>query len=82
VIEVRDDLHGRIKRLALLNDLLIHQVANGVIADFFKDDARIKALIKSLHGGALQFDYRVRAWKRETYLKPAFSFTQFLHQYQ
>ena len=48
VIEVREDLHREIRRLALLNDLCIYQLANAIIEDYLKDGERVKALIKRL----------------------------------
>ncbi len=48
VVEVRGDLHGEIRRLALLNDLRIYQLANAILEDYLKDGERVKALIKRL----------------------------------
>jgi hypothetical protein len=48
VIEVREDLHREIWRLALLNDLRIYQLANAIIEEFLKDEQRVKSLIKRL----------------------------------
>lgn len=48
VIEVREDLHREIRKLALLNDLRIYQLANAIIEEFLKDEQRVKALIKRL----------------------------------
>jgi ribosomal protein L14 len=48
VIEVREDLHRENRRLALLNDLCIYQLANAIIEDYLKDGERVKALIKRL----------------------------------
>jgi hypothetical protein len=48
VIEVREDLHREIRRLALLNDLRIYQLANAIIEEFLKDEQRVKSLIKRL----------------------------------
>jgi hypothetical protein len=48
VVEVRDELHTEIRKLALLNDLRIYQVANAIIEEFLKDQERVKALIKRL----------------------------------
>jgi len=46
VVEVRDDLHREIRKLALLNDLRIHELTNAIIEEFLKDQERVKALIK------------------------------------
>jgi predicted transcriptional regulator len=48
VIEVREDLHRELRKLALLNDLRIYVVANAIIEEFLKDQERVKALIKRL----------------------------------
>jgi len=48
VVEVRDELHREIRKLALLNDLRIYEVANAIIAEFLKDEERVKVLIRRL----------------------------------
>ena len=48
VVEVREDLHREIRKLALLNDLRIYVVANAIIEDFLKDEERVKSLIRRL----------------------------------
>ena len=48
VIEVREDLHREVRKLALLNDLKIYQLANAIIEDFLKDEQRVKTLIRRL----------------------------------
>jgi hypothetical protein len=48
VIEVREDLHHEVRKLALLNDLRIYQLANAIIEEFLRDEERVKALIKRL----------------------------------
>ena len=48
VVEVRDDLHREIRKLALLNDLRIYKLANAIIEDSLRDQERVKALIKRL----------------------------------
>jgi hypothetical protein len=52
VVEVRDDLHREIRKLALLNDLRIYELTNAMLEEFLKDEERVKALIKRL--GALE----------------------------
>lgn len=51
-MEVRDDLHREVRKLALLNDLRIYQLVNAIIEDYLRDGERVKALIKRLR---LQF---------------------------
>lgn len=48
VIEVREDLHRELRKLALLNDLRIYVLANAIIEEALKDEERVKALIKKL----------------------------------
>jgi hypothetical protein len=48
VVEVREDLHGALRRLALLNDLRIYELVNGLIEEALRDEERVKALIKRL----------------------------------
>ncbi|MGB9853774.1 MAG: hypothetical protein ACPLRY_03080 [Candidatus Bathyarchaeales archaeon] len=48
VVEIREDLHGEIRRLALLNDIKIYVLANAIIEEFLKDEERVKALVKRL----------------------------------
>jgi len=48
VVEVREDLHREIRKLALLNDLRIYELANAIIEEFLKDQERAKAVIKKL----------------------------------
>jgi len=48
VVEVRDDLHREIRKLALLNDLRIYELTNAIIEEFLKDQERAKAVIKKL----------------------------------
>lgn len=48
VVEVRDDLHREIRKLALLNDLRIYELANAIIEEFLKDHERVKVLITRL----------------------------------
>jgi len=48
VVEVRDDLHREIRKLALLNDLRIYKLVNAIIEEFLKDHESVKVLIKRL----------------------------------
>lgn len=48
VIEVRDDLHSEMRKIALLNDLKIYELANAVLEDFLKDQEKANALIRRL----------------------------------
>jgi len=48
VLEVRDDLHREIKRLALLNDIKIHELTNAMIEQSLRDQEQVRALIRKL----------------------------------
>lgn len=48
VVEVRDDLHREIKKLALLNDLRIYELTNAIIEDAVKDQENMRVLIKKI----------------------------------
>ena len=48
VVEVREDLHSELRKLALLNDLRIYELANALIEEALEDKERVKALIKRL----------------------------------
>ncbi|MGQ9506523.1 MAG: hypothetical protein ACUVTB_01530 [Candidatus Bathycorpusculaceae bacterium] len=48
VVEIREDLHREIRKLAFLNDLRIYVVANAIIEEFLKDQEKVKVLIKKL----------------------------------
>jgi len=48
VVEVREDLHREIRKLALLNDLRIYELTNAIIEETIKDQEVVKSLIKRL----------------------------------
>jgi hypothetical protein len=48
VVEVSDDVHREIRRLAILNDLKIYELTNAVIEEFLGDQERMKALVRRL----------------------------------
>lgn len=45
VVEIRDELHREIRKSALLNDLRIYQVADGIIEEFLKDREKASVLL-------------------------------------
>lgn len=47
-MEVREDLHREVRKLALLNDLRIYELANAIIEEVLKDQERVKVLVKRL----------------------------------
>jgi hypothetical protein len=57
VVEVRWDLHRELRKLALLNDLRIYVLVNGVLEEFLGDEERVKALIRRLRVGAVGKSY-------------------------
>jgi len=48
VVEVRDDLHREIRKLALLNDLRIYELTNAMIEEMLKDEEKVRMLIRRL----------------------------------
>ncbi len=48
VVEIRDDLHRELRRVAVLNDLKLYVFTNALVEDALKDEEKIKALIKRL----------------------------------
>jgi hypothetical protein len=48
VVEVREDLHRTVRRLALLNDLRIYVLVNGLLEEALRDEERVRALVKRL----------------------------------
>ncbi|MCX8177939.1 MAG: hypothetical protein N3F10_06580 [Candidatus Bathyarchaeota archaeon] len=48
VVEVRDDLHREIRKLAILNDLRIYELTNAMLEDYLNDHERVRELIKRL----------------------------------
>jgi hypothetical protein len=51
VVEVREDLHRAVRKLALLNDLRIYELTNAIIEEFLKDEEKVKGLVKKLRVG-------------------------------
>ena len=48
VVEIREELHREIRKQAMINDVKIYVLTNAIIEDFFRDEERVKALIKIL----------------------------------
>lgn len=48
VVEVREDLHLELRKLALLNDLRIYELVNGLLEDCLQNEEHTKQLIKRL----------------------------------
>lgn len=48
MVEVREDLHREIRKLAILNDLRIYELTNAMLEDYLKDQERVKELIRRI----------------------------------
>lgn len=48
VVEINEDLHREIRKLAILNDVRIYELTNAILEQFLSDENRMKALIKRL----------------------------------
>jgi hypothetical protein len=49
MVEVLEGLHREVRKLALLNDLKIYVLVNGIIGEFVGDEDKVRALIKRLN---------------------------------
>jgi hypothetical protein len=48
VVEVHEDLHRELRKLAVLNDLKVYVLTNAVLEEFLADEVRVKALVRRL----------------------------------
>jgi hypothetical protein len=48
VVEVREDLHHELRKIAVLNDLKIYVLANAIFEECLSDEVRVKQLLKKL----------------------------------
>jgi len=48
VVEVREGLHKKVRKLALLNDLRIYVLVNAIIEEALQDQEGIRVLIRRL----------------------------------
>ena len=53
VVEVREDLHRELRKLALLNDLRIYVLVNAVLEEALRDEEKMRVLVKRLRLGRL-----------------------------
>jgi hypothetical protein len=51
VVEVREDLHQELRKIALLNDLKLYMLVNAIIEETLEDEEKLKMLIKKLKLG-------------------------------
>jgi hypothetical protein len=47
VVEVRQDLHKELRKIAVLNDLKIYELANTILEACLSDEEHLKELLKS-----------------------------------
>jgi hypothetical protein len=48
MVEVLEGLHRKVRKSALLNDLKIYVLVNGIVEEFVGDEGRVRGLIKRL----------------------------------
>jgi len=48
VVEIREDLHQELRKTAILNELKLYMLVNGVIEETLKDEEKLKILLKKL----------------------------------
>ncbi len=51
VIEVSEQVHGELRRLAAFNDLRLYSVVDAVLADALRDEEHVKAVVRRLKLG-------------------------------
>jgi hypothetical protein len=47
VVEIRQDLHKELRKIAVLNDLKIYELVNAVLEELLNDEERLKLLLKT-----------------------------------
>ncbi len=48
VVEINEDLHQELRRLAIMNNLKLYTLVNGIIEETLNDPERLKDLLKKL----------------------------------
>jgi hypothetical protein len=48
VVEISEELHQELRKIAILNDFKLYTLVNGVIEETLKDEERLKTLLKKL----------------------------------
>jgi hypothetical protein len=48
VVEVREDLHQELRRLAIINDLKLYILVNAIIGETLNDEEKLKTVLKKL----------------------------------
>jgi hypothetical protein len=47
VVEIREDLHRELRKIAVLNDLKLYELVNTLIEDCLHDEERLRLLLKA-----------------------------------
>ena len=48
VVEIREDLHQELRRIAIMNDLKLYMIVNGVIDEVLNDQERLKTVLRKI----------------------------------
>ena len=48
VVEVREDVHKELRKIAVANDLKLHVLANALLEDYLLDEEGVRNLLKRL----------------------------------
>ena len=48
VVEIREDLHQELRKLAIMNDVKLYMIVNAIIAETLHDEEKLKTLLKKL----------------------------------
>jgi len=51
VVEIHEELHQELRRIAIMNDLKLYMLVNGVVEETLNDEERLKTVIKRLKIG-------------------------------
>jgi hypothetical protein len=51
VVEIREDLHQELRKLAIMNDVKLYMIVNAIIGEKLEDEEKLKMLIKRLKLG-------------------------------
>ena len=48
VVEVREDLHQELRRVAIMNDVKLYMLVNAIVEESLSDEEKLKTLLKKL----------------------------------
>ena len=51
VVEIREDLHQELRKLAIMNDVKLYMIVNAIIGETLHDEEKLKTLTKRLKLG-------------------------------